>query len=128
MENKEQKDLDALTRKVFLEAKTEVTPPDFSSTIMSKIQTATKEKLVYKPLIPKAVWAIILFSLVFWFGYLLKNHFTGSSEWLSNFNLGTIFTEFNISKSATYTIVLFAFMVCVQVPLLKRYFDKRLGV
>lgn len=125
MENKEQKDLDTLSRKVFLEAKTEVAPSSFTSSVISKIQI-NEEKLVYKPLIPKVVWVIILFLLVFWFGYLLKNHFTGSSEWLPNFNLDRLFTGFNMSKSATYTILLFAFMVCVQVPLLKYYFTKRL--
>ncbi len=127
MENKEQNNLDRLSKKILIEASKEETSFDFTSQVMNQIEVASKKTLVYKPLIPKVVWLIILCTLTFWLGYLFKNHFIGNSSWFPTFSLSNLFSDFQLSKSATYTIILFAFMVCVQVPLLKHYFDKRLG-
>ncbi len=127
MENKEQNNLDRLSKKILIEASKEETSFDFTSQVMNQIEVTSKKTLVYKPLIPKVVWLIILCTLTFWLGYLFKNHFIGNSSWFPTFSLSNLFSDFHLSKSATYTIILFAFMVCVQVPLLKHYFDKRLG-
>lgn len=126
MESKEDKQLEALAKKVFLEAKEEKVSFDFTSKVMSQIEKTSSQRLVYKPLVPKAVWGIILTLLIVWVGYLFQNHFTGSSEWFMKLDLDSLFSGFQLSKSVTYTIILFALMLCVQVGLLKHYFNKRL--
>ncbi len=125
MENKEHQNLDKFSKKIFTEAAKEKPSFDFTSKVMSQIEATYAEKLIYKPLIPKAIWVLILVSLVFWFSYLFKNHFEGGSGWFSSLDLNSVFSNFNLSKSATYTIILFGVMVCVQVSFLKYYFAKR---
>ncbi len=126
MESSKDKQLDQLAKKVFIEGKREYVSLDFTSKVMSQIESISSKSLVYKPLIPKPIWVAILVALMLWVVYLLKNHFEVSSGWIPSINLSYLFDKFQVSKSAAYTIVLFAFMVCVQVSLLKRYFDKRL--
>jgi len=126
MENKTEKHLKALAKKVFSKAEIETPSLDFTSKVMYKVVYANEKKQVYKPLIPRVIWVLILFTLVFWFFYLLKHHFVGSSNWIPSIDLSALFSNFKLPKTVFYTLILFAFMVCIQIPLLKYYFDKRL--
>ncbi|TBN03576.1 hypothetical protein EYD45_08645 [Hyunsoonleella flava] len=128
MENKKDEHLDKLMQSVFSEINTEELAPDFTFEVMSRIEAETKKELVYKPLVPKVVWVIILATLLFWVGYLFKHHFVSDSGWFSSLDITGLVPSFQLSKSVTYTVLLFALMICIQVPLLKYYFDKRFEV
>ncbi|MGC6431054.1 MAG: hypothetical protein ACON5F_08420 [Jejuia sp.] len=126
METEKDKQLEKFTKKLLSEVKQEEVPFNFTSKVMLQIEKDPSEVLVYKPLIPKSVWVFGLFLLVLWLGYLFINHFEVSSGWVPRVDFSSLFNGFRLSKSASYTILLFAIMVCVQVSFLKRYFDKRL--
>ncbi|GAA4816565.1 hypothetical protein [Litoribaculum gwangyangense] len=128
--------LDDLSKKVMAHGKVESPSFNFTDAVMSKIETLSKNQAtIYKPLISKRMWFLILVGFLALFSYGL---FSGNNEesigWLnkidfsilSNNNISNTLSSFKFSKTLMYALVFFGSMICLQIPILKHYFNKRL--
>ncbi|WP_412986055.1 hypothetical protein [Pontimicrobium sp. IMCC45349] len=126
--------LDKLVERVIKSSPLESPSKDFTASIMSKIETASVgTSTVYKPLISKTGWLLIILALVSVSVYMMVGNV--SNSWLQSLDYSVItnnkMTEavsgITFSKSLTYAIVLFGLMFLIQIPLLKNIHNKRLG-
>ena len=108
---------------------------DFTDNLMSKIEAISKPMtIVYKPLISKTGWIIIGVAICSLIGYVLFNEPSSSSRLSEIVDLSKIKMNplsdlsFNFSKTLMYASVLLALMIGVQIPLLKRHFNKQLSI
>lgn len=138
MQDKTDKNLDNLTKKVIKSGALESPSFNFTDAVMSQVKALDKNQLtVYKPLISKKMWALILVSFLSILVYILFfGTQTEPSGWLStvdfsaltNNSVSNSLSSFKLSKTVMYTIVLFGIMFCIQIPFLKNHFDKRFEV
>ena len=136
MKEDKDKKLDAFVRKAIIEAGLDGPSFDFTRSVLSKIQAdAQKSKVfVYRPLISKSVWLVILITIAGVFAYSIWGNPSSEINWLTVLKLNR-FAEFNllanslnfyISNTIIYSFVGLAFFVWVQVFLLKSYMNKRI--
>ena len=127
------KDLDSLSRKVIGKSAIESPSLDFTKNVMSQINALSSSSVTtYVPLISKKVWALValLFAGIVWLTS------SGASEekssWVSDLDLKYEFVNplahLELSQTVVYSLVLFAIMFCIQIPLLKYHFNKRFDV
>nr|WP_321233618.1 hypothetical protein [uncultured Psychroserpens sp.] len=130
MKENADKHLDNLSRKVVGKSSIESPSFDFTNVVMSQIKALNSSVTTYQPLISKRMWSFIMIGVITVFGYVIFGNMTIKNEWLRDLSLETVsfnpFPEFNPSQTMIYAVLLFAIMFCIQIPLLKRYFDKRL--
>jgi hypothetical protein len=120
-----------LVDKVMAESTLQKPSADFTSKIMSQILIAEKNKtIVYKPLISKTVWFVILGCLIASVGYAIF----GGKETMQNdlvvsdllySKIENMTPLFQFSKNTSYAVLIVVLMVLIQIPLLKNYYDKR---
>jgi len=129
--------LDDLSRKVIGESTIESPSLDFTQTLMSQIKTLHANKVTtYEPLISMRSWVLIAFGMIAIFGYSVFGTSKSESSLLSdlglerfsNYEFTNPLANMEFSQTLIYAVVLFAVMFCIQIPLLKRYFDQRLEV
>jgi hypothetical protein len=130
---KDEKRIEAFIDKLMAANGLEQPALDFTDKIMSKVEAISNSStMVYKPLISKSVWFIIMGSFIALVGYIYLKEPLTSSGWLDRFNLSNISINplqnvtFEFSTTVMYAFVLLAIMVSIQVPLLKYYFNKRM--
>lgn len=110
------------------------TPSDnFTNTILSQLEAKKQSvKIEYKPLIPKSIWLIITMVVFGVIGYVYLKQPVMDSAILDKINelnvLKNSFADvnFNLSETSMYAFVLLALMLCIQIPILKNYFNKRM--
>lgn len=135
MKDNTDKHLDKLVGKMLNEVPMKSPSMDFTANILSKIEILPPNNaIVYKPLISRNAWftmgVLVLGSLTYmifgisleessWFKYL-------DFDKIPNIEFPNVFSKITISKTFMYSIVIFAVMLFVQIPLLKNYIDKRL--
>lgn len=101
---------------------------DFTKIVMSKVEAVSNSTAtVYKPLISKSVWFIILGSYVALVAYIYLKEPITNNGWFKRFEWSGVTPNLNFSSAVIYAFVLLAMMVGVQVPLLKHYFNKRMA-
>jgi hypothetical protein len=131
---KDDKKIEAFIDKLMSADRLEQPSIDFTANVMSKVEaiyfsTAT----VYKPLIPKFIWFIILGSFVALVGYIYLKEPVAKNVWFNRLDLSNISlnlfenTTFGFSATFMSAVVFLAIMVSIQVPLLKYYFNKRMS-
>lgn len=130
----EDKKIEDLINKLMADDSLEQAPINFTDKVMSKVEAISKSKtIVYKPLISKPVWFIIIGSFIALVGYIILNKPSSNNTWLNRFDLSNVslnvFENISVNFSSTlmYAVVLLAIMVSIQVPLLKHYFNKRMS-
>ncbi|HLV40415.1 hypothetical protein [Xanthomarina sp.] len=137
MKNKENKHLDKLVEDVMKQAVLESPSFNFTTNVMQQITADSKStSTVYKPLISKTGWKILVLSVLTLIGYVFVSGNSQNSEWFeaidfsawTKYNLPNLFSGIKVSHSTWYALVLFGVMICVQIPLLKSYFNKRLNL
>lgn len=136
MKEDKDKKLDTFVRKAIIEVGLDSPSVDFTRSVLSKIQAdAQKSKVfVYRPLISKSVWLVILITIAGVFSYSIWENPSSEINWLTvlklnrfaEFNLLTNSLNFYISNTIIYSFVGLAFFVWVQVFLLKSYMNKRI--
>ncbi|WP_460219796.1 hypothetical protein [Psychroserpens sp. MEBiC05023] len=124
------KHLDNLSRKVIGKSSIDSPSFDFTHTVMSQIYALNTSVTTYKPLISKRVWFVIMVAVVSVFSYVIFGNSSTDIKWLRDLNMQgvslDVFPDFKPSQTLVYAVLLFAIMLCIQIPLLKRYFDKRI--
>lgn len=134
MQDNADKYLDDLTRKVMKVASIEKSSFNFTDTVMSQVNELSKSNVtVYKPLISKKTWILISVGFLATIIYLIIKGESNTTSWLStvdysvisNNRLTNIISNFAISKTVSYGILLFGLMFCVQIPFLKHHFNQR---
>ncbi len=137
MKENEDKYLDSFTKKIVKTASLERPSIHFTSEIMAQVNVLSTSKAVtYKPLISKKSWIIITLGFTGLCMYLIFGTETQQSSWFANLNFSVLsdskFTNvisgFKVSKTMMYAITFLGLMLCVQIPFLKKHFDKRFEV
>ena len=134
-ENKHIEELDAFAKKYIKEIETEKPSMDFTSLVMSKIDTEVNAA-VFKPksLISKPMWFVIglLITVAVVFSIQFDNTTTfdipkvdfSIAEALQKIN---ILSDISFSNSTFYIVLLFGIMLSAQLFYLKKYFDNRIS-
>lgn len=134
MKESADKHLDDLSRKVIGKSTTESLSFDFTNTVMSQIKALnTSKATTYVPLISKRVWSILAIVFIGVLGYLVLGSSNVNSGWLSqigidrflNYEFSNSIVSLDLSQTVIYAILLFGIMLCIQIPLLKHYFNTR---
>jgi len=129
--------LDELSKKVITASNLETPSLDFTANIMSNINVVVKqsESTIYKPLISKKAWFIIAVIFIVVCACVLLGNTSESIGWftdvdfsfVSSFNMANVLPEISFSKTVLYAIVVLTFMLFIQIPLLKKYFDNQIN-
>ncbi|MEO8239594.1 MAG: hypothetical protein ABI576_15935 [Flavobacterium sp.] len=123
------KNIENLIEKMMAESTLQSPSIDFTSKIMSQVLVAEKSKIkAYKPLISKTTWIFISICLI---ALMVYSVYSGSN--ISNFEIvnlysdkvSILFSGIHFSKNILYAILIVAFMIFIQIGLLKNYFDKK---
>jgi hypothetical protein len=129
---KDEKKIEAFIDKLMSADALEQPSRDFTDKVMSKVEAISNSTTtVYKPLISKSVWILIITGFVILVGYIIFKEPTTGSSLMERFNLPGVSNpleniSFNFSKTLMYAMVLMAIMFSVQIPVLKHYFNKRM--
>lgn len=133
MKEQEAKELDKLVAKAMQKATLETPSFQFTDKVMAAVNAEHQSAAIgYRPLIPIYIWiaiaaAIIGITAYLWF--LIQpaplDLPTLSFDFIKNNSLSKEFIAFTPSKITSYAVLLLALMLCVQIPMLKRYFDKQ---
>ena len=135
MNEKTDKQLEALVSKTMKQSTLESPSFDFTAHVMSQVNVVTQsQSTVYQPLISKRVWAVLFGVVVALLAYILLFGQAQSTGWFSNINFSMLntdkisnpFSGFQFYKTTVYAISLFALMLLIQIPILKNYFNKRM--
>ena len=131
---KDEKRIEDLVNRLMKVDQLEKAPMDFTDNVMAKIEALSQSKtIVYKPLIPKYVWWLVIAGFVGLVGYLFFNNSGDTTSLSEKYNLPEVSLNpfeglaFDFSNSLIYATVLFAIMVCIQIPLMRQYFNNRLS-
>ena len=129
MKNNANKHIDLFVDKVMKSSTLETPSFDFTAKVMSQITAVSKSTVtIYKPLISKTSWGILLLFTAGMVSFLIFNKENTSLGWFNqlNFNLvSNLFSGVKISQTTMYSLLMFAVMFFIQIPLLKHYFNKR---
>lgn len=132
MNEHKNKHIDHFVEKVMKSSTLETPSFDFTTKVMSQITVTSKSTVtVYKPLISKTVWGILVLLTVGVVVFSVFSKDTTTFGWFDKLDLSRVFNLFSgvkISQTAMYSVMMFAVMLCIQIPLLKHYFNKRFDV
>ena len=131
--NKE-KHIDQIIEKTMKASSLEKPSPNFTNSVISKIEALETSKLKHQPIISNRVWlAIAIFSIVFLIGIVLLNP-QGQTSHLDSFGhlfqyqidwnfIPTLNLEY--SNIFIYAILIFGLMFAFQISLMKRFYNRR---
>ena len=129
MKEQTNKHIETFVDKVMKSSTLETPSFDFTSKVMLHVSaTSTSTVTVYKPLISKTAWVIMLLLTTVIIVYSLFSKDTSTLGLFDKLDFSKVFKLFSgvkISQTAMYSLLMFAVMLFIQVPLLKHYFNKR---
>ena len=132
MKNKEDKNIENLVENLMAETSVENPSIEFTAKVMSGIFAVEKNKVfMYKPVISKRIWFIILGTIVALFAFIIFNTsmtFAGSNLDLAFLTFDRFLKSlpiFQISSMTANVILVATIMVFIQIFLLKNYLNKR---
>ncbi len=129
-----QEELEKLIDKLMVSDTLETPSLNFTKKVLEKTISVKSERLVYKPLLPKWLLLLAVAVVVGFLVYGINLYITSGISnpyfkdlnkvgiWSSNF-----FSQFSLSKTMTYAIVISGLMVCLHTLVLKKYFENRLA-
>lgn len=135
MKVNEDKHIEEFIDKIMSETTLENPSLNFTTLVMSEVEAINlKTTSVYKPLISKATWFIILGSIVVFTTYFLTFTNPQDNNWFNKVDYSVLknnvafnwFSQFRFSNITTYATLLSAVMLLFQITFLRKYFDKRL--
>ncbi len=133
MKENENKELEHLVAKAMRKSTLETPSFQFTDKVMAAVNAQQQSVAIrYRPLIPKYIWVAItiaILSVTAYLWFLIQpaplDLPTLSFDFMKNNSISKELTVFTPSKITGYAVMLLALMLCVQIPMLKRYFDKR---
>ena len=129
MKERTNKHLEKFVDKTMKSSALETPSFDFTSKVMSQVTSTSRSGVtVYKPLISKTTWGILLVLTVGLVVYSVFSKDTINLTWFDQLDLSkvsNIFSGFKISNTVMYSLLMFAVMLFIQVPVLKHYYNKR---
>ena len=137
MKENQNKHLDKLVENVMKQTALESPSFHFTSQVMQQITVESKSTATqYKPLITKTGWMVLTLSVFALMIFVVISGDFQNSEWfdaidfsvMTNYNLSNLFSGIKLSTTTLYALILFGAMICIQIPLLKSYFNKRLNL
>lgn len=129
------KHIENLVDKTMKGASLESPSMDFTAQVMSHVSELSQSRItVYRPLISRRFWVVIGIAIFATVIYLFLNTPTNEASWLNSINFEALrnnsisqaLSNFTVSKTVMYSVVLFGIMMFIQVPILKNYFDNRM--
>ena len=134
----ENKKLDHFIRKSIKNVGLENPPTDFTDSVMSKIQSSTEVNavFVYKPLLSKFVWLVILSIVALVFAYVILASPIVETTWFSiaqlnqmiTFNVSGKIPNFEVSSISVYGISIFTLFAVLQIFMVKQRIDKHFSL
>lgn len=127
-----QRELENLIDKLMANDSLNSPSTDFTENVMEKLPVERNSYFVYKPLLPKYIFAIgavfltaLILGIFNYYGISETNHkyLEIFSEVSSKFT--DLFARIRFSKTVGYIIFFSGLMVCIQTALLKKHFDSR---
>jgi hypothetical protein len=137
MSEKVDKQIEKLVEKAMTKSALESPSSNFTAMVMKQVYASYKSEVtVYKPLISKPMWFAIAVVTILLVSYIIFGLNTAETGWLNFIDLSILtdnklsnsLSEFKVSKTVLYSVVMFSIMLFIQVPILKNYFNKRLAV
>jgi hypothetical protein len=133
MENNDKK-IDQFIDRLMSSDALEQPTKDFTDKVMLKIESIHESTaLVYKPLISKSVWFVILGCFMAAVASVYVKEPIANNGWFNKFEWSNIYVNpfenlvFSFSPALMYAFVFLTLMIGIQVPLLKHYFNKRMA-
>ncbi|NRD20631.1 hypothetical protein HNV08_11275 [Winogradskyella eckloniae] len=130
---KADKNIEEFIDNIMSEAGLEQPSLDFTANVMSQVEaSSTSNATVYKPLISKPVWFIILGSFIALVGYVVLGNTETTASWTDRLELPEVpfnlleNISFEFSSALMYAFILLALMVSIQVSVVKYYFQKHI--
>ena len=135
MKTQEDKQLEQLVTKAMQKATLETPSFQFTDRVMAAVKAEQQRAISrYAPLIPKYIWISIAAFVVGITAYLWFYVQTTpiefpnlSFDFMQNIPSQAV-SNFRVSNITGYAFLLLAVMICVQIPVLKRYFERRWAV
>ena len=133
MKEQEAKELEQLVAKMMQKTSLENPSFQFTDKVMAAVNAQSQSITArYKPLFPKYIWvaiALAIMGITAYLWFLIQpapiNWSIPSLDLIKNNAFSKEVSAINPSKITGYAVMLFALMLCIQIPMLKRYFDKR---
>ena len=128
------KQVERLIDKVMKQSTLETPSFDFTSLVMEKVDAIkTSTHTIYEPLISKATWLmlsggfVVFIGAILWFGKSETAGWFDDLDWniLNTNGFSDLLNGLKFSQITNISILIFALMLLIQIPLLKNYFDKR---
>ena len=122
------KNIENFIEKMMAESSLQSPSMDFTSKIMSQVLVIEKSKIkVYKPLISKQIWILIVGSLIVCAFYTIMTSSVNDfkTNELYTQKIADLFTEIQISKNSLYAMLIVPIMILIQIPMLKNYYYKK---
>jgi len=131
MKKNANKQLEDLVDKALSNASLDTPSFGFTQQVMQQVHAFEPSKITtYKPLISKMGWFCISLAIIGVFVFLVLGNSAEPSNAFNviqfNVSFKNIFSGFAFSGTLKYALILFAVMLCIQVPLLKHYFNRRM--
>jgi len=133
MEADKNKHIENILKKAMKSSKIECPSPNFTDSVMSKVEALEGQKINYKPLISNKSWVALSVLVLLIMSILLFRESDSQSAYLEalfqyiqmdlsfiNFNL-----NFNIPEIFMYGILLFGLLIGIQIVLIKYFYVKR---
>ena len=97
---------------------------------MAQVAVVEKAKIKeYKPLISKSGWFAIFGFLLALVGYVSFGNLENTKIELDfGAKISNLIPSIHLSDTISYSVLIVALMVLIQIPILKNYFDKRFEV
>jgi len=130
MKANEDKQLEKLVDHMMKDSILDSPSNDFTFKVMSQVlATKTNDITEYKPLISKKAMIVIFSVVLALICYSLFLDNTASQYRIPHFDFipfNNLTKSFQFSKVTTYSVVLTAIMLFIQIPFLKNYFDRKI--
>jgi len=134
---KEDKNLEKFTEYIVNEVGMETPSTNFLDNVMKsvKLECKTSASVIYKPLISKSVWGLIIvlfFALIVFVvtGSTVNHYFIEAIDLkiINDISEIDLFKNIHFSKTFTFSFMLFSAFVVIQLFVIKNYINKHRSI
>lgn len=122
------KNIENLIDKMMVDHNLESPSIDFTAKIMTQVLATEKSKTkIYRPLISKQIWFAIAAASVALTIYIVMSSRENNTEIdpLFAVNFADLLPAISISNNILYAFLVIPFMIMIQIPLLKNYYERK---